>query len=370
MQCAKIDRLTLARTKGVSSRVLLPLIDQSATLDELISNATGSLAEKIHQAFQQQDPVQRDADLAWLEGQHNHLISIDEAEYPDLLREIPDPPMLLFVQGNMHLLGMPQIAIVGSRNPSRTGLDNAYAFARHLAESGLTITSGMALGIDGKAHQGCLAANGMTLAVVGTGTDRIYPASHHQLAHQIVENGAIISEFPPGTQPKAAHFPQRNRIISGLSLGTLVVEATIKSGSLITARHATEQGREVFAIPGSIHNPQSKGCHKLIKEGAKLVETAQDIIEELGALLAGVEHHQSVTYQQVDDKQAENSEAFDEDYQLLLNKMGWDPISVEALVAATRLPAKSVSSMLLLLELQGHVSSAAGGYFSRTIPSS
>ena len=370
MQSEKIDWLTLVRTKGVSNRILLPLINQSVSLNELISNASDDVAEKIEKAFEQQDHAQRDLDLAWLENSHNHLISINQPEYPDLLREIPDPPVVLFVQGKADILDLPQLAIVGSRNPSKTGIDNAFAFSRHLAESGLVITSGMALGIDGKAHQGCLAAAGMTLAVVGTGTDRVYPASHHRLAHQIVENGAIISEFPPGTEPKAAHFPQRNRIISGLSLGTLVVEATIKSGSLITARLAIEQGREVFAIPGSIHNPQSKGCHKLIKQGAKLVETAQDIIEELAALLAGFEHQLATPACQVDENEQQITEAFDEEYQLLLDKMGWDPISVEALVNATRLPAESVSSMLLLLELQGHVSSAPGGYFNRTTPSS
>ncbi len=368
MQCSNQEWLALVRARGVGNRTLLPLISQSTSLHELINNAPESVAEKISNAVDLKDSLlarQLEEDLAWLDKFGNHLIPVSDPRYPPLLRQIDDAPMVLFVHGDADLLGLPQLAIVGSRNPSKNGQDNAFAFARHLASSGLTITSGMALGIDAQAHLGSLSVTGKTLAITGTGTDRVYPASHHKLAHQIAEQGAIVSEFPPGTEPKAGHFPRRNRIISGLSLGTLVVEATIKSGSLITANFALEQGREVFAIPGSIHNPQSKGCHKLIKQGAKLVESAQDIMDEIGALISILDTDIS----QPETDITENKLELDDDYQLLLEKMGWDPISTEELINVTKFPAESVSSMLLLLELQGHVSSAPGGYFSRTIPS-
>ncbi len=220
-----------------------------------------------------------------LEGDNRHLITLHDARYPTLLREIDDAPPMLFIQGDPTILNLPQIAIVGSRNPSASGRQTATDFAHFLASAGLAITSGLADGIDGAAHQGALETKNSTLAVTGTGLDRVYPAKHRELAHRIAEQGALISELPPGTPPIPANFPRRNRIISGLSLGTLVVEAAQKSGSLITARLATEQGREVFAIPGSIHNPLARGCHALIRQGAKLVETAGDILEELAPLL-------------------------------------------------------------------------------------
>ena len=298
-------------------------------------------------------------DLEWLSGPDNHLITLLDPRYPRLLREISDPPPLLFVHGNPGLLAEPQLAIVGSRNPSADGEQNAREFSRHLAAAGLAITSGLALGIDAAAHRGALDVAGSTLAVTGTGLDRVYPASHRDLAHAIAEGGALVSEFPPGTPPLPENFPRRNRLISGLSLGVLVVEAALRSGSLITARLAAEQGREVFAIPGSIHNPLARGCHAVIRQGAKLVETAQDIIEELGPL-AGVTLATPPAGESVTDP-AE----LDADYRQLLDQLGHGPLAVDQLVDRSGLTAEAVSSMLLIMELQGLVASVPGGRYVR-----
>lgn len=297
-------------------------------------------------------------DLAWLEQENRHIVTIQDPRYPELLKQIADPPSLLFVQGDVDLLSQWQLAIVGSRNPSASGVDASYEFARYLAQGGLSITSGLAIGIDAAAHKGALSAGGKTIAVVGTGLDRVYPAKHRALAHDIADTGAIVSEFALGTPPRAENFPRRNRIISGLSLGSLVIEAAIRSGSLITARMAMEQGREVFAIPGSIHNPLARGCHKLIREGAKLVETATDILEELGAL-AGVQQPVVQSASQVTSEPQE----LDKDYQSLLDNLGYDPIQIDVLIERCGLTADVVSSMLLLLELQGQVESLPGGRY-------
>lgn len=300
------------------------------------------------------------ADLEWLEQPNNHLLTLDHPDYPPLLKETADPPPVLFVHGNPALLSAPQLAIVGTRNPTGPGRETAREFARYLAAAGLTVTSGLALGIDAAAHEGALAA-GSSIAVTGTGLDRVYPARHRDLAHRIAADGALVSEFPIGTPPAAQNFPRRNRIISGLSLGTLVVEAALRSGSLITARSAAEQGREVFAIPGSIHNPLARGCHALIRQGAKLVETASDIVDELGALLGGL----------ADAAQAAPAAptappALDPEYRQLLDQMGYDPVPVDLLVQRTGLTAEAVSSMLLILELEGQVASLAGGRYCRS----
>lgn len=299
-------------------------------------------------------------DLAWLERPDHHLVFLNDPHYPPLLRQIDHPPPLLFVQGDLSCLRAPQIAIVGTRNPTPVGRDLAREFAAHLADSGMVITSGLALGIDAEAHQGALAVQGHTIAVMGTGLDRIYPAKHWRLAHTIAEEGALVSEFSIGTPALAEHFPRRNRLISGLSLGTLVVEAALKSGSLITAQLAAEQGREVFAIPGSIHNPLARGCHALIRQGAKLVETATDILEELGSLTrvaieSDVEQQRPVS----------QSLEVDEDYRLVLEHLGHEPVSVDLLVERCGLTAEAVSSMLLILELQGYVAASPGGLYSR-----
>ena len=306
-------------------------------------------------------------DLDWLAQPGNSIMTCRDPGYPVLLKEISDPPALLFIHGDPDYLTQPQLAIVGSRNPSHDGRSLAAEFAAHLACCGLTITSGLASGIDAAAHQGALRAGGGTIAVTGTGLDRVYPAQHRGLAHQIAENGALLSEFPPGTGPLAANFPRRNRIISGLSLGTLVVEAALRSGSLITARAALEQGREVFAIPGSIHNPLTRGCHALIREGAKLVETGDHILEELAALI-------SVSLSRAENKppadQApggkQEAEKLAGEYLQLLDFMGYHPVSIDQLVERSGLTPEQVSSMLLVLELEDHIAGGAGGRYTRT----
>lgn len=301
---------------------------------------------------------QVEGDLTWLERPGNHLLRLDDLRYPPLLRQIAYPPPLLFVHGDPDCLRLPQLAIVGSRNPTPSGRETAQRFAAHLAECGLLITSGLAFGIDAAAHQGALTG-GRTIAVMGTSLDRVYPAQHRDLAHAIAERGALVSEFPTGTALAAGNFPQRNRLISGLALGVLVVEAAARSGSLITARLALEQGREVFAVPGSIHNPLAKGCHALIRQGAKLVETAEDILEELGALAATTREIA------LDPAAASSAAALDEDYRQLLVAMGDEPVGIDLLVDRCRLTAEAVSSMLLILELEGYVAAIPGGLYGR-----
>jgi DNA processing protein len=325
-------------------------------------------------------------DQLWLEKPGNQLITLFDDAYPALLREIAQAPPLIFAHGDSAVLSEPQIAIVGTRQPTSSGQQLAEDFAAHLAKSGIVITSGLALGIDAAAHRGALAAqDGRTVAVMATGLDRVYPARHRDLAHAIVQQGGVlISEFPPGTPALAEHFPRRNRIISGLSLGTLVVEAAVKSGSLITARLAAEQGREVFAIPGSVHNPVARGCHSLIRQGAKLVETAADIIEELGPLasfvvsdLRGKTHPKSTDVKNIDVKNDMNSEilsdqtiddALDPDYRRLLALLDNQATAIDALVERSGLTVESVSSMLLILELQGYVTAVPGGLYARVEP--
>jgi DNA processing protein len=306
---------------------------------------------------------QVEQDLAWLERTGNYLLQLNDARYPPLLREIAYPPPLLFVHGDPNCLRAPQLAIVGTRNPTPLGRETAHRFAAHLADGGLAITSGLALGIDAAAHQGALAGGGQTVAVMGTSLDRVYPAKHRDLAHAIAERGALISELPIGTPALAENFPRRNRLISGLALGVLVVEAAIQSGSLITARLALDQGREVFAIPGSIHNPLAKGCHALIRQGAKLVETASDILEELGSL-AAAGAGESLVPATTETALGE----LDDDYRQMLAAMGEEPAGVDLLVERCGLTAEVVSSMLLILELEGYVAAVPGGLYCRLKP--
>ncbi|HEX9626096.1 MAG TPA: DNA-processing protein DprA [Acidiferrobacterales bacterium] len=313
------------------------------------------------------------AEFDWLKDPANRIVSFDDPHYPPLLREIPDPPPLLFVRGDARLLAQPQLAVVGSRNPTADGADNARAFGQALAGHGLVIVSGMALGIDAHAHRGALDAGGATVAVAGTGIDRVYPPQHHALAHEIAARGALVSEFPLGAAPRRDHFPRRNRIISGLSLGVLVVEAALKSGSLITARLAAEQGREVFAIPGSIHSPLSRGCHALIRQGAKLVESAADILEELGPLAGAA---RSLAGRQPPDhappapaNQAAGVRSYpDAVFTQLDDCLGYDPVDIDTLVARSGLTAEAVSSMLLQMELRGVVAARPGGKYQRVVP--
>lgn len=290
----------------------------------------------------------------WSVGESQHIVTLADSEYPQALLEISDPPTLIYVRGRLELLNRPALAMVGSRNPTPQGVQNAERFASAFADAGLVIASGLALGIDAAAHRGALAADGDTVAFIGTGIDRIYPARNRELALQIGAQGTIVSEFPIGTPVTAFNFPRRNRLISGLSRGVLVVEAAIESGSLITARLAGEQGREVFAIPGSIHSPQSRGCHALIKQGAKLVETAQDVLEEL--------HWGRVTPAPTPNLEAADVPTGQSD---LLAVMGFDPCSLDELVGRSGLTADALSVMLLHLELDGHVASLPGGRYQR-----
>lgn len=309
-----------------------------------------------------------DSVMAWCEQPGAYCLTPTDPRYPAQLAAIPDPPILLFVRGDPDLLVEPQLAIVGSRNPTPQGRATSRQIARDLAARGLVITSGLATGIDGEAHAGALQS-GRTIAVMGTGTDRVYPASHRPLALRIMENGALVSELPPGVKPLAANFPRRNRIISGLCLGTLVVEATIKSGSLITARQALEQGREVMAVPGSVHSPLSRGCHALIRDGARLVEGADDVLCELAPALRGIldadDRRAAPGLAEGAAGQGAAADSPDPEYQSLLDAMGYDPVSPDELVRRTGLAVEQLSSMLLVLELQGHVSSAAGGRYCR-----
>ncbi len=294
--------------------------------------------------------------LAWLAESADEaraVITLGDPRYPPLILETADPPLLLYARGRAELLRADAIAVVGSRNPTPQGEENAQAFSAHLSGAGLTIVSGLALGIDAAAHAGGLAGTGGTIAVVGTGLDRVYPRRHLALAHRIAAAGLLISEFPLGSPARAEHFPVRNRIIAGLTRGTLVVEAALQSGSLITARLAIEAGRDVFAIPGSIHSPQSRGCHALIKQGAKLVDHANDILEELRMPAGGPRGSEaSVEAQGKED--------------LILAALGFDPVTLDALVARTGWPPADLSARLLDLELEGRVTRLPGQLFQRS----
>jgi DNA processing protein len=323
------------------------------------------------EALVARDEARLDASRRWLDQPGHALVARIDDDYPPLLRRIADAPVALFVNGDPEWLVYPQIAIVGSRSATANGLAIADQFAGELAAAGLVVTSGLALGIDGAAHAAALNAGGATLAVAGTGPDRVYPARHRDLARRIVDNGAVVSSFAPGIGPRAGHFPARNRIISGMSAGVLVIEAGARSGSLITARLAGEQGRDVFAVPGSIRNPLARGCHRLIREGARLVESAGDVLAELEPMiteLAGALRGQLESARGTGGERPEagDDEADDPDVTALLAAMGHDPVSVDELIARTNLTTQAVSSMLLQLELEGRVAALGGGRYSRT----
>jgi DNA processing protein len=324
----------------------------TAARRELVSAATATALAEVPDAV----AALVDTTIQWLseapEESPRQVLTLGDPSYPHLLLETADPPLLLYLQGDIRLLGTHSLAVVGSRNPTPQGTENARSFSTHLSEAGLTIVSGLALGIDGAAHEGALSGPGRTVAVVGTGLDRVYPRRHLELARRIASFGLIVSEYSLGTPPLPPNFPMRNRIIAGLTRGTLVVEAALQSGSLITARLASEAGRDVFAIPGSIHSPQSRGCHALIKQGAKLVESAQDVLEELP--LHGVVRSSS------DEPQPEPQ---NEDP--LLQALGFDPVTLDALVARTGWPAPQLSTRLLELELAGQVARLPGQLFQR-----
>jgi len=346
----------LLETPGIGRDTARRLLAACGSPDAVLRTPLKTLRElagtTAAEALQQEPPLHAErlaAARLWLQGGADRsVLTLGDPAYPPHLLQAADPPVLLYVQGSPAILSAPAIAVVGSRHPTPQGLDNARAFAHSLGAQGYVVVSGLALGIDGAAHEGALMGTAGTVAVVGTGIDRVYPPKHRELAHRIAAHGALVSEFAPGTPALPEHFPQRNRIIAGLSLGTLVVEAALPSGSLITARLASEAGREVFAIPGSIHAPQSKGCHFLLKQGAKLVETAEDIVEEL----RGQQHRQVPL-------------PLEETQDPLLGALGHDPVTLDALMARTGASAAELTVRLLELELEGSVARLPGGLYQR-----
>lgn len=353
--------LQLSLTPGLGTATIRGLLSQFGLPENILAARRADLARFANaQALQALDSeavakaVERA--LVWLEQPAHSVVTLADASYPRLLLETPDPPPLLYCRGRTELLNRPALAMVGSRNATVQGAGNAEQFARSFSSAGLTIVSGLAQGIDAAAHRGGLAADGSTIAVLGTGVDNPYPASNAGLADQIAERGLLVSEFALGTKALAYNFPRRNRVISGLAQGCLVIEAALASGSLITARNAAEQGREVFAVPGSIHSPLSKGCHALIKSGAKLVESAEDVLSELAAFRRTGFASTRPQPPKVDRDVAEDP---------LLACMGFDPVDVDSICARAGLPAERVAAELLRLELDGRVAALPGGLYQR-----
>ncbi len=351
-------RLTLA--PGIGGEAQRRLLSACGLPDRIFASSPAALAHFIslkqaEQLLSCDAQSEIDAALTWAAEPGNSILTLADAAYPQKLLDTPDPPTVLYVKGRAELLNAPALAIVGSRNATPQGEANAEAFAAALAEAGLAIVSGLALGIDAASHRGGLRGRGSTIAVIGTGIDRVYPARNQALAREIAERGAIVSEFPLGAPALKENFPRRNRIISGLALGCLVVEAAERSGSLITARLAGEQGRDVFAIPGSIHSPLSKGCHKLIKQGAKLVDDARDILDELGFDVAA-------------GRKTAVAPAADAGASKLLDCLGYDPCDVDLLASRSGLTAEKLYAILLQLELDGRIASLPGGRFQRIGP--
>ena len=357
--------LALTRIPAISNLLLHQLLIETGSPEAIFALDSQSLRgfgvkRKAIEYIRAPDRDRIKADLDWLEDPLNHLLTFDSPCYPDLLREISDPPVALFVRGKVELLNDLQIAIVGARKPTRDGCRLAEEFAAQLVKCGITITSGLAMGIDTCAHRGVLFEDGGTVAVLGHGLDMIYPASNRKLSESISQIGALVSEYPLGYRPRPANFPLRNRIISGLSLGVLVVEAAAISGSLITARHAIEQGREVFALPGSIRNPMSEGCHALIRDGATLVSGVPHILEEIGSLANFAPELGSN-----EDKCTDLINGLDAEAKLLLDNIAYEPISVDELVEITNLPINVMSTELLKLEMVSLVESIPGGNYRR-----
>ena len=357
------DWLRLQQTPGVGAETARKLLAAFGLPAQIFAAGYAALksvtSEKVATALSQpaSDAIlaQIDRTAQWLTQDGNHLLCLIDAAYPPALLNIPDPPLLLYVKGRTALLAATTIAVVGSRNATAQGISHAEAFSLALSQAGLTISSGLAAGIDAAAHSGGLRGVGSTVAVIGTGIDIVYPARHRALAHQIAESGCLVSEYPLGMPAIAANFPRRNRIISGLARGVLVVEAAAQSGSLITARMAAEQGRDVFAIPGSIHSPLAKGCHQLIKQGAKLVESAQDILEELH-----LPHASGITKDELHQTQADS---FSEDR--LLQALGYDPVHIDVLAERAGYAMAELTAQLLQHELDGRLESLPGGLVRR-----
>lgn len=322
----------------------------------LNAKAAGALA-----AAAESDAIQQD--LHWMaDGADRHILAFDSTQYPSLLKQIAQPPPVLYVRGDIEALHAPQLAIVGSRKPSAYARRVTARLSTELCALGLTITSGLAHGIDAEAHQAALQAGSLTIAVTGTGLDRVYPARHHALAHQIAQCGALVSEFPIGTNPKPSFFPRRNRIISGLSYGALVIEAALKSGSLTTAAHATEQSREVFAVPGNIDNPLARGCHALIRKGATLVETAQDVIEQLAPMLPGALEIPLSDPTETDSRGAPQLSA---DASALLEKIDFEAVSLDELVERTGMQVARLAELATELEMAAKIETRTGGAYCR-----
>jgi len=347
--------LTLSQIPGLgheSQRRLLQAFGSPATI---LATPAATLKQLVRPAVANAIVKEPNAEALaqvslWLEDPLNHIVTLADSDYPQALLNISDPPILLYVKGRLDLLNHSSLAVVGSRNASAQGVRNAEAFAQAVSDADLCIVSGMAHGIDTAAHSGGLRGRGSSIAVIGTGQDKVYPAANRELAHKLAHEGALISEFPLGTPPLAHNFPRRNRIISGLSLGCLVVEASLQSGSLITARMALEQGREVFAIPGSIHMPQAKGCHSLIKQGATLVENPRDILDELGWFSAPAGTASNILQEHP-----------------ICAHLGFDPLDIDSLSQRSGLTIEALSAILLQLELDGQVTTLAGGMYQRIV---
>jgi DNA processing protein len=345
--------IELSLVPGLGGQRLRALLSTFGLPTEVLKATRSQLSRVVPEALaagilERSSASEVEKALRWAAQPEHKVLTLADTDYPKQLLEIADPPALLYVAGNAKLLSSPALAVVGSRNATPQGLNNAQSFARAFSEAGLVIVSGLAIGVDSAAHRGGLEGRGSTIAVLGTGIDIVYPRRNEALAGEILLRGALVSEFPLGTPPSAGNFPRRNRLISGLARGCLVVEAALDSGSLITARLAAEQGREVLAIPGSIHSPLSRGCHALIKQGAKLVESAQDVLEELGAAVVP------------ETRSPQPSSGHD-----LLDKMGFDPCDIDGLIARSGLTAEIVSSILLRLELEGKVAGLPGGLYQR-----
>jgi DNA processing protein len=346
--------IKLSLVPGLGGQSLRRLLTAFGLPQQVLAAGVGALArvvsaETAARILSDLDSSAVDAVLEWAAADGHAVLTLADGDYPQPLLETPDPPALLYLHGRRELLARPGLAVVGSRNATPQGISNAEQFARAFSAAGLTIVSGLALGIDAAAHRGALEGTGSTIAVLGTGADIFYPQRNRTLGERIAREGLIVSEFPLGTPPHGSNFPRRNRVISGLTRGCLVVEAALASGSLITARLAAEQGREVFAIPGSIHSPHAKGCHALIKQGAKLVESAQDLLQELG--MKGF---------------AAPPAAADPAVTGLLVHLGYDPCDIDTLCARSGLTAAAASAMLLQLELDGTVAGLPGGLYQRT----
>lgn len=366
--------LMLTRIKGLGVKRISKMLNQFETVENIFEQSTYpshlNIPKPAQIALKNPDLNLIALDLKWLEQENNSILAIDDDLYPPLLKKTDSPPPLLFITGNPDILLHPQLAVVGSRNASAIGLRNTQSFCHDLAQKGITITSGMALGVDGKAHNAALSAGGLTIAVMGTGLDVVYPAKHKELAHNIAINGALVSEFPTGTKPNAHNFPRRNRIICGLSLGTLVMEASIKSGTLITARQTMEINRPVMAIPGSIHSPMVKGCHLLIKQGARLVESAEEILEELTPLAHSLSLQIKEKLSLLDNKTVKNSKnpyikSENDDQQMLLNHIMYEATPINEIIKKSGLKAQEVASMLLILELEDKIQAMPGAQYIR-----